>query len=61
MFPTLETTLGSLYLLVLNVAVVLAILVIWEPQTLIRKERKMLKRQFEESTHLKHKVRLPNS
>jgi len=35
-FPTLETTLGSLYLLILNVAFVVAILIIWGPGTLIR-------------------------
>lgn len=38
MFPTLETTLGGLYLLVLNIIFVTAILIIWGPKTLVRKK-----------------------
>jgi len=37
MFPTLETALGRLYLLILNVAVVTTVLAIWGQKTLTRK------------------------
>jgi len=36
-FPTLETILGGLYLLILNVAFAVAVLIIWGPKTLVRK------------------------
>jgi len=36
-FPTLETMLGGLYLLILDVVFATAILLIWGPKTLIRK------------------------
>jgi membrane protease YdiL (CAAX protease family) len=39
-FPTLETTLGGLYLLILNVVFVTAILIIWGPKTLVRETKK---------------------
>jgi membrane protease YdiL (CAAX protease family) len=35
-FPTLETILGGLYLLILNVVFATAILIIWGPKTLVR-------------------------
>lgn len=38
-FPTLETMLGGLYLLILNIIIALAVLMIWGPKTLTR-ERK---------------------
>ncbi len=37
MFPTLETTLGGLYLLALNVAITTIIMAIYEPRTMVRK------------------------
>lgn len=37
MFPTLETILGGLYLLILNVAFAVAVLIMWGPKTLVRK------------------------
>ena len=37
MFPTLETALGGLYLLILNIVFTAAIIVIWGPKTLTRK------------------------
>lgn len=39
LFPTLKTTLGGLYLLILNVIVVLVILAIWGPKMLVRKAK----------------------
>ncbi|MEM3357083.1 MAG: CPBP family intramembrane glutamic endopeptidase [Candidatus Bathyarchaeia archaeon] len=39
-FPTLETTLGGLYLLILNIAFVIAVLTVWGPKTLVRKTNK---------------------
>lgn len=38
-FPTLETSLGGLYLLILNVVVVVAVLAIWGPRTLVRRTK----------------------
>lgn len=34
MFPTLETTLGGLYLLIINIVIVMIVLIIWRPKTL---------------------------
>jgi len=38
-FPTLETTLGGLYLLILNIVFVAVILTIWGTKTLVRKTK----------------------
>jgi membrane protease YdiL (CAAX protease family) len=37
-FPTLETTLRGLYLLILNIAIAVAVLIIYEPKTLVREK-----------------------
>jgi membrane protease YdiL (CAAX protease family) len=37
-FPTLETTLRGLYLLILNIAIAVAVLIIYGPKTLVREK-----------------------
>ncbi|MEM3028376.1 MAG: CPBP family intramembrane glutamate endopeptidase, partial [Candidatus Bathyarchaeia archaeon] len=39
LFPTLETALGGLYMLILNVVFTVAILIVWGPKTLTRKKK----------------------
>ncbi|MEM3693098.1 MAG: type II CAAX endopeptidase family protein [Candidatus Bathyarchaeia archaeon] len=39
LFPTLETALGGLYMLILNIVFTVAILIVWGPKTLTRKKK----------------------
>lgn len=41
--PTLETELGGLYLLILNIVFVAEIIAMWGPKTLVRKTNEGLK------------------